>query len=605
VQHPGEAVDDVVIKSVETLDEANEFMSWLGERRPVLAVDTETGGLEWWKVRLRLVQFGDAQTAWVLPWNRWAGLAIEALQRYTGQLVMHNAKFDCHMLEANAPVTFHPWHRIDDTRLMAHVLKPNEPTGLKPLAKRLIDPRAGAAQDVLSNAMAKQGWGWDEIPIDFPGYWAYAGLDAVYTARLWELFTPQLVQRNMWSVYSLDLCVSELLRRMEDNGCQVDLAYARANYDAYTQWCAQASQWVRDTYGVSPSSNVKLAERLIAEGIELTKRTGSGNISVDGEVLTGIDHPLAQTALRVRQISKVASTYLGNFLELADEDSVVHPSINPLGARTGRMSMSAPNLQNLPRDNRARPEALTVRNCFVPRDGNVLITADFDQIEQRMMAHYAYVEVGDRSMVDAFLAGGDFFTNMARNIYRDETLIKADPRRQVTKNAAYATGYGAGTEKFSQTAGITVEEGAAFMAQFHATYPGVKGFQRHTEQQAIAAAQEWGEPFVFDNVGRIHYADAGKLYTLVNYKIQGGAANVLKQKMIQLDMAGLGDYMILPIHDEVMFDVPREAARDVVATAQAVMPNTTDFAVPLTVGVDVVNRWGDKYAGNTVDLATL
>lgn len=593
------SIQDVKITMVETLDEANQFMSWLSERRPVLGIDTETGGLEWWRVRLRLVQFGDADNAWVLPWSHWRGLIVEALTRYTGQMVAHNWKYDCHMLEHNGVPKITPWHRADDTRLMAHILKPNELTGLKPLAKRLIDPRAGAAQDVLDTAMAKQGWGWDDIPLDFPGYWAYAGLDAVYTARLWEILTPQLVQRNMWNVYSLDLCVSELLGRMESRGCRVNIDYARATYDVYTKWCEETAQWVKDTYGVSPTSNIKLAERLISEGIELTKETASGNISVDAEVLSSIDHPLAQTSLRVRQVSKIASTYLKNFLELEDH-GIVRPSTNPLGARTGRMSMAAPNLQNLPRDNAARPEALTVRNCFIARDDHVLVMADFDQIEQRMMAHYTYTVVNDRGMVDAFLAGGDFFTTMAQNIYRDPTIVKKDPRRQLTKNASYAKGYGAGTEKFSNTAGIPMAEGVAFMAAYDAQYPGVKQFQRAIEQQALASMRDGSEPYVFDQIGRIHYAEKGKLYTLVNYLIQGGAANVLKQKMIQLDMAGLGDFMILPVHDEVIFDVPRAAARDVVNTAMAVMPDRTSFAVPLTVGIDVVECWGHKYEEKTI-----
>lgn len=502
-------MDGVVINSVETLEEANAFMRWLNERRPVLAIDTETEGLEWWHHRVRLIQFGDAYTAWVIPWERWSGVAVEALQQYTGQIVMHNAKFDCHMLEKWAPIKF-PWHSVDDTMLMAHVLRPTESTGLKPLAKRLIDPRAGAAQDVLDTAMQKQGWGWQDIPLDFPGYWAYAGLDAIYTARLWELFTPQLQQRELVHVYQLDLCVNELLRRMEQRGCRVDLDYCKVNLEAYQQWVAQAKTWVKENYGVSPTSNIKLAERLKQEGFELTKLTAGGNISVDGDVLKGIPHPLAQTSLRVRQIDKVCSTYLSNFVDLEDH-GYVRPSTRVLGARTGRMSMSAPNLQNLPRDNASRPEALTVRNCFVARDDHVLIMADFDQIEQRMMAHYTWGIVGDRGMVDAFNAGGDFFTTMAQNIYRDPTIVKSDPRRQLTKNASYAKGYGAGTEKFGITAGIPFDEAAAFMTQYDAMYPGVRNLQKRIEQLAIERRAATGDAYVMDQIGRVHYADEGKI----------------------------------------------------------------------------------------------
>lgn len=588
-------MDDIAVSYVDSLSEALRFKTWLGERRPVLAIDTETGGLEWWRVRLRLAQFGDGRTSWVVPFADWAGLVKEAMHDYTGQIVMHNAKFDRHMLSWNGCES-KPWHQIDDTSIMAHVLDSTRPVALKGLAKSLqIDPAADASQLALDMAMQKQGWTWDTIPDNFPTYIVYAAMDAVWTARLWEVFQPQLIERNLWSVYQLDLCVNELIERMEMNGARIDVTYCESNYAMLMKWVAEATTWVKQTYHIAPTSNKKLADALEQLGFLLTKYTPSGEISVDGDVLRAIDHPLAQISLRVRQLSKIAKTYLLNFMELHDT-GYIRPSTKVLGAKTGRMSMSQPNLQNLPRDHAGRPEALVVRNCFIPRDDNVLVLADFDQIEQRIMAHYAWQVGGDPGMVHAFAQGGDFFTNMAHRIYSDLSIEKRDLRRQMTKNGAYAKGYGAGPEKFGITVGIPFDAAIAFLDRYDEMFPGVRAFQKETEREALTR----DTPYAVAASGRIHKAERGKLYTLVNYKIQGEACDVLKWKMLQLDQAGLGEYMILPVHDEVILDVPREHVKDVVRVVEQVMPEQSMYSVPLTVGVDVVDRWGKKFIGETI-----
>lgn len=594
-----------MITFVESLDEANEFFRWLGERRSVLAIDTETGGLEWWKVPLRLVQFGDSTgQCFVVPYDAggWGGLAREALQRYTGQLVMHNAKFDRHMLERAAGIKLGPTSRIDDTSLMAHVLDTQSPTALKQLAKMKLNRTADAMQEALDTAMAKQHWGYGDIPMDFKVYWAYAATDAIWTAQLWDMFVPQLRERQLWDIYTLDLHANDVLLSMEDRGVRVDREYCTKEYRELEAWIGEAQRWVKQNYGISATSNKQLADALIAQGVVLTKQTPGGDISVDAEALSPIQHPLAQTALRVRQLQKVSSTYLKNFLELADDQDLLHPSIRCLGAKTGRMSMAEPNLQNLPRDYATRPEAIAVRNCLIPREGNVLVMADFDQIEQRMMAHFVWQTVHDSAMVEEFMRGGDFFTNMAIRIYGDASIVKKDPRRQMTKNASYAKGYGAGVAKFAWTAGIDFETADTFMTAFDSTYPGVRQFQQYVDSLAHQRKRDEGVMYVRSPFGRVHKPDEHKVYTLVNYLIQGTAGDVLKMKLVELAAAGLGDYMVLPIHDEVVFDVPREQARHVVDTCKRIMPETELFTVPLTVGVDVVARMGHKFTEEFIDV---
>jgi DNA polymerase-1 len=215
---------------------------------------------------------------------------------------------------------------------------------------------------------------------------------------------------------------------------------------------------------------------------------------------------------------------------------------------------------------------------------------DFDQIEARMFAHLC----GDEGMRAAF-AEGDFFTNLAREIYGDPTIEKKDPRRQLTKNAIYAIAYGSGLRKFCMTAGIEETQGKPFWDALHSKFPGIKTFQRAVDQVAKQRRSVEGQSYVVSPLtGRRHVADEGKEYALVNYLIQGTAAEVLKRKLVELDNAGLGDYMILPVHDEVIFDVPADLVQDVSVTIRDVMEERDLFTVPLTAGVDIAPRWGMK-----------
>src|ERR1017187_10834277 len=114
------------VNLVESFEEAEAFMSWLGERRPVLACDTETEGLDWWQDAIKLCQFGDFETGWAIPWHLWGGVAIDAIARYAGPITFHNAKFDVSMLSHNGAHI--EWSRVHDTRVMSHLLDPNKPT---------------------------------------------------------------------------------------------------------------------------------------------------------------------------------------------------------------------------------------------------------------------------------------------------------------------------------------------------------------------------------------------------------------------------------------------------------------------------------------------
>lgn len=587
------ALSNVQLHLVNDMATANELMTWLGERRVGdIAFDTETTGLSPEHDHVRLVQIGDEIHGWAIPWVTWGGVFLEVLKRYDGRLIAHNLKFDAAMVRSTCGVDL-PQDRCDDTRLMAHVLEPTYSTALKALAARHVDPAAGALQDQLGKSL-NSGWTWATVPIDYEPYWTYAALDTVLTARLASVLRQRLVAARSTRAYELELAASWVCERMERNGITVDREYATAAFTAFKDEAKQLSDWCKENFGCRPSQNADVAAALVAEGVNLPRTTRSGAVQLDKEVLGPIDHPLAQVVLRYRQLTKLANTYIKNFLEMtSDDDPRLRPRINTVGARTGRMSMDTPNLQNLPRRSETNAAAITVRNCLVASPGGVLLMVDYDQIELRLLAHLA----GDEGLRAAFrnAADLDFFTAAARSIFNDPGLGRKDDRRQYTKNAFYAMGYGAGAAKFAATAGLPLEAGQAIYNAIDSEFPGIRGFSREVEAKATMRMRDEGIAYVRSPLtGRRHPADDDRMYTLVNYLIQGMAAELLKIKLVELDAAGFGPYMCLPVHDEVVFDVPADQVREFAQTAVQVMSDPAMLTVPITTGPSYGARWGEK-----------
>ena len=583
---------DVKLHLVESIDDVLKLASWLGDRRPhhVLGLDTETTGLITGVDRVRMVQVGDGVHGWAIPFQRWGGLVEDILRRWDGQWLIHNAKFDVGMLD-------HEGVEVDDakvldTRIMAHCIAPHMSTALKNVASRLVDSNAASQQAELNQSLTSGsgGWTWETVPVHYEPYWTYAALDPVLNYKIYEVLWPQ-VQAQCPKAFELENEVQWILAKMERYGVHIDTDYAKEKLAAFESYVDEAGRWIRAEYGVSAGSNLAVVRVLQEAGHVVTQATRAGAVALDKEVLGTIDHPLAQTVLQRRQIQKLASTYLSHFVQEPDAAGLIHPSINVLGARTSRMSMERPNLQNLPRKSTENPAADAVRSCVTAREGNVLMMCDFDQVEMRMLASMAE----EQSMIAAFKGDEDFFVALAKLVYDDTTIVKSDPRRQVVKNAGYATIYGAGVSKFAVTAGITVDQASKVRHRWDELFPGVVKFQRDIIAVAQQRRETEGAPYVRCPVtGRHQVGDPGKEYALVNYLIQGAAAATFKKKIIELDNAGIGDWLMVPVHDEIIADVPEEHAADVARVFRQVMNDDQMFKVPLSASVSWGSSWGSK-----------
>jgi DNA polymerase-1 len=584
-------LDNVKLYWVESFDDIRKFMEWMEsvEHLPI-SVDTESTGLKWHgRDYVRMIQLGDEDFGWAMRYDRFSGLAEAALKLHTGPIDLANAKFDYAFLRKAGIIL--DQSRIRGVDLMAHVNESHMSRALKVQSKRHVDSRSNALQQELDEALSSRSeWTWETIPFEFAPYHMYAALDPVLTAHVRKHHWPIVQERSSYA-FEVENSFQWVALKAETRGVHIDVEYAKTNYDKFTQYCHDVEKWCLQEYGIKPGSNREVINKLQSAGFDFTKVTEKGALSLDQSVLEIIDHPLANAVLSRRQLQKISSTYLRFYIENVDGDSLIHPSINTVGARTSRMSMSEPNFQNVPVRGGGNGIKV-VRNCITSRPGHTLVMVDLAQIEMRGLAIYS----GDPGLIQAFSVEEDFFVTIAREIFDDPKIDKDDPRRSPTKNNMYARMYGAGLAKQAATAGVTIEQMRFVSRSLDARYPGIEVFARQLINNAIAAGRAEGcaAYVVCPLTGQRLYADPGKEYALVNYYIQGWAAKLFKIKMLELDAAGLGDYIIMFVHDEVILDVPNYMVRDAIYTIQKIMNDSTMFPVAISSSVSTGKRWGEK-----------
>jgi DNA polymerase-1 len=593
--------EDTSLRLVESIDDLFDLKRWLGERRDVMGLDTETSGLDPWEpgARLRLIQIGDHREGWAIPWDGWGGAALECMNAWKGRFTLHNASFDAKWLKVHANWQM-PWDRTDDTMIMAQIEDPAGPADLKTLSTRYVDPMSDAGQKELKAAMKAHNWTWGTIPVNFPAYWLYSALDPVLAAHLWSHYRTDL---SFPIAYDLEMSVRRICTDMETNGMRVDLEYSEKRFKELKQQVEESKAWAKENWGIAIGSNPQLAEffehQLGAKFEVFSKTSGKPSVDKNQMALFLVDEnptvrEVAKFINEVRNADKMSNSYFKNFLEM-NNDGIVHPSVKTMGARTGRMSVTNPALQTIPKD-----DAMGVRKAFVPRNpGDVLISCDYSQVEMRLLAHFSGDPALQAAFKEADATGGDFFVSIGRQVYNDPNFSKKDPRRGLMKGVMYGAAYGSGIQKMADTAGVTFEEMKKVADDIFEAYPGIKAFMTDTENLGTQREEAEGIGYIITQTGRRIPADKGKLYTLTNYTLQGTAAELMKKAIVRLDAAGYGPYMQMAIHDEMIFSMPAEMVEDALPEIEALMSYCNgEFAVDLPAEPEVIGstNWGEKYA---------
>jgi DNA polymerase I-like protein with 3'-5' exonuclease and polymerase domains len=586
-------LSSVQLHLVDSLNDAMELKRWLSERREILGVDTETTGLSPHHDDLRLVQVGDMQTGWALPWPAWGGFIREILTQYDGPMVAHNLSFDHRFLSERAGISL-PWHKLHDTMTLAGCDDPTRRKDLKGLSTILVDKTADIGEKILADAMHKNKWTWATVPYNYSGYWAYSSLDPVLTSHLYHQLYPRVME-SCPQVYDMERGITRVITNMMLHGMRIDRTHVQGNIGKIRQYCDQARAWLKSQYNVTSLLSARpLAEAFLKAGYKIETETPTGLPRIDkhvlemlkeSDVVNDATRQLAAIVFNARYGEKMIGTYLEKFLELADTDDIIHCSIHPMQARTFRMSVTDPALQTLHKNERI------VRGSFVPKPGHVFVTADYDQIEARLAAHLSQDDGLIQTFKEADEGGIDFFSAIASEIF-GQKITKGDHRRQLAKNCMYGKLYGASAEKMAITAGVPVNVMRPVAEGLDTRYPGLRQMMNKLIAEARQENNRTGRPAVRTSFGHYLPVDPDKLYTGTNYEIQCTAAGVLKQATLGLDAAGLGDNLVLLVHDEIMLEVEEGQAEEAKHTMEEVMSDYKNYAVPLTASAKIMpERW--------------
>ena len=424
----------------------------------------------------------------------------------------------------------------------------------------------------------------------------YAAEDADVTYRLDEVLRPQVKDERVLSEVEEPLV--KILLEMEREGVKIDV-------EALKEYGRELDREILSLMtgilayaepGFNPDSPKQLGELLFGKlKLEGGKKTASGQYSTDEKTLSKLTgtHPIIPLILDYRALTKLKSTYVDKLPNLIDENGRVHTTYAQAFTETGRLSSSDPNLQNIPvRTERGK----LIRKAFVPRDaGHVLVSADYSQIELRLMAAFS----GDKAMLAAFRNGEDIHRDTASRVYDVMPAFVTPEQRAKCKMVNFGIIYGISAFGLSQRLKVPRKEAASLIESYFKLYPSVKTYM----EKAIAEAREKGyaetvlgrRRTLRDINSRNATARGAAERDAINTPIQGSAADLIKIAMVKVDRAikaaGLRAKMVLQIHDELVFDVPKEEAEKVCEIVRREMTGAYDFGVPLEVGIGVGANW--------------
>ena len=597
--------DEVDIFYPESADDISGFRDFISRNTGrVLALDTETTGLNIYSFGFacRLVQIGTDSEAWVLRADRFSEEIRSALSG-ARKWVAHNAPFDLLVLDRSglAPLSdLGP--RVFDTYILAHLCDPRmEHDGgpglsLKPLSRIYVDPDAVDTQTGLYEVFRKEykatkSTGWALIDIDHPVYIRYAGLDVIYASRLLKELGTLIRGNNLSNLAAWEHRLQLITTAMQRRGLRIDPVYTRELIaDLSAEGDIHRETALR--YGVNNvNSTAQVIAALEALGEQWSARTGNGKPSVNKDTLLPMadldsdwnrigrrePNPVADAVVRAKRAKAWAGTYGQAFLDLRDENDRIHPSIKSLAARTARMSISNPPLQQLPSSD------WTIRRAIVADPGHLIVAADYAQVEMRVLAAIAKV----KEMIVAIRSGESIHERTANLLWPDGY---EKWQYKIAKNTGFAKVYGGGAATIARTSGSTLDEVKPVISAYDNAFPEIRTYGRALQREAMSNGGRVVTP-----IGRLLPLDRDRAYAATNYVVQSTARDILGKALIAIDDAGLSEHILIPVHDELIAQAPEADAEDFVREMGRLM-ETTFRGVFIASDPEVYGpSWGHGY----------
>nr|HPQ81329.1 DNA polymerase I [bacterium] len=539
--------------------------------------------------------FGGRPVSGQLPCADAASAVSELLNDESILKVGQNLNYDFTILrrmgfEINGPAF--------DTMLASYVLNPSEAHGLDAMAQKHLGHKTITYDDVTGRGKSRKNFA--EVPVKVAS--DYACEDADVTLRLKELFAPRIEEEGLSDLfYEMEMRLLPVLVDMQIAGMKVDSAKLAALEEDFSRRLSKLERRIFKEAGeeFNVNSPKQLGEILFGKmKLPGDKKTKTG-FSTGQEILEELagSHALPGLVLEYRSLSKLKGTYVDALPALIDKKSGrIHTSFNQAVAATGRLSSSDPNLQNIPVRSE---EGKKIREAFVAEDGFVLISADYSQIELRVLAHMSE----DPALLGAFEKGDDVHAMTASGIFGVPTGKITEEQRSVGKTVNFATIYGQTAFGLSKQLGIDVGEAAGYIENYFKKYPGVAAYR----EEVLARARREGR--VDTLFGRRRFMpdmeSANAMMrqmaerTAFNTVFQGTAADIIKLAMISihdgLPRVSAEARVVLQVHDELIVEAPDGDAAAVKEYVASEMGGAAKLRVPLVVDVCEAKNWAEAH----------
>ncbi len=604
----------VMTKNYTTIATLAELEPWLKacQKATVFAFDTETTSLNYMEAQLVGISLCvEAGTAVYVPCGHdYVGApeqisrpdliaAIKPLLEDSGQVICgQNLKYDINVL-ANYDITWQA--QMIDSMVQSYVLNSTASRhNMDALAQHYLDHQTVKYADIAGKGVKQLTF--NQIDIEQAG--PYAAEDADITLRLAQYFSEcLLLEPELSSVYeSIERPLITVLSRMERTGALVEAKVLGEQSQVLGQRLVELERAAYELAGevFNLASTQQLGAILYEKlGIPVTKKTPKGKPSTTEAVLQELaqEYELPKLLLEYRSLSKLKSTYTDKLpLEINPATGRIHTSYHQAVAATGRLSSSDPNLQNIPIRS---SEGRQIRQAFVVPKGQVMVAADYSQIELRIMAHLSK----DEGLLSAFAAGQDVHKATAAEVFGvtvDEVTI--DQRRSA-KAINFGLIYGMSSFGLAKQLGISRGQSQDYIGRYFSRYPGVQEYMDQTKEKA--AQQGYVETlygrrlYLPDIKARNAIARQASERTAINAPMQGTAADIIKLAMIKVDQwiasSGLNARMTMQVHDELIFEVDAAQVDALVTGVKAAMEGAAELLVPLIVDVGVGENWDQAH----------
>ena len=578
----------------------------------IFAFDTETTSLDYMRAELVGLSFSvrPGEAAYVPVAHDYDGAPKQISRRKvleklrpllesdTPRVVGQNLKYDRNVL-ANYRIELNGI--AHDSMLQSYVLDSvGTRHDMTSLARKYLDKTVTSYEDVAGKG-AKQV-SFNQVPVEQAA--AYAAEDADITLRLHRTLWPKLAaQPGLRELYTrIEMPLLDVIARMERNGVLVDKEMLKRQSDELKEQMQEVEQQAHRLAGQSFNiGSPKQIQEVLYEKMQLpvTAKTPTGQPSTAESVLQELaaEHELPALILRHREFSKLKSTYTDRLPGQVNPVSRrVHTSYHQAVAATGRLSSSDPNLQNIPI---RTEEGRKIRRAFIASPGNVLLAADYSQIELRIMAHLS----ADAALLAAFAAGSDIHRATAAEVFGASMAEVSPEQRRAAKAINFGLIYGMSAFGLARQLGIDRGSARRYVEKYFERYPGVKEYMDATRIRAretgyvetVFKRRLYLPDIAARNAARRQYAER----TAINAPMQGTAADIIKRAMIEIDKkllrSGKNIRMIMQVHDELVFEVAEAEVVEYAREIRNLMSNAAGLSVPLIVDIGTGANWDEAH----------